>query len=124
MRFHCLLAILMLAVLGASGTDQPWYQRSLVSLEVGPTGSQFGSSTNDTGFATRFNGREIARAKMASRYVLPVPIEDAPMYRVTITHPDRLKSARAFNPDTKIQQRGQQAKLTVGDIHEVISLRY
>ena len=40
----------------------PWYQRSLVGLEVGPTGSQFGSSPNDTGFATRFNGRDIVRA--------------------------------------------------------------
>lgn len=40
----------------------PWFRRALVGLEVGPTGSQFGGSTNDTGFAERFNGREIARA--------------------------------------------------------------
>lgn len=40
----------------------PWFKRSLVGLEVGPTGSQFGASPADTGFATRFNGRDIARA--------------------------------------------------------------
>ena len=49
-----------------TSTNQPWFQHSLVGLEVGPTGSQFGSSTNDTGFATRFDGREIARPTKAS----------------------------------------------------------
>ena len=42
--------------------NAPWFQRSLVGLEVGPTGSQFGSSASDTGFAVRFNGGDIARA--------------------------------------------------------------
>ena len=52
-----------LALAGAlTAADRPWFQRSLVGLEVGPTGSQFGGSTNDTGFATRFNGRDIVRA--------------------------------------------------------------
>jgi hypothetical protein len=52
-----------LAFAGAlTAADRPWFQRSLVGLEVGPTGSQFGGSTNDTGFATRFNGRDIVRA--------------------------------------------------------------
>ena len=50
---------------GQAAPLAPWYQHSLVGLEVGPTGSPFGSSTNDTGFATRFNGREIARATKA-----------------------------------------------------------
>ena len=60
----------MAATLGgnaaSTSTNQPWFQHSLVGLEVGPTGSQFGSSTNDTGFATRFDGGEIARATKAS----------------------------------------------------------
>ncbi len=43
----------------------PWFKRSLVGLEVGPTGSQFGSSPQDTGFAARFDGREIVRATKA-----------------------------------------------------------
>lgn len=45
---------------------EPWFRRSLVGMEVGPTGSQFGGSTNDTLFATRFNGRDIARATKGS----------------------------------------------------------
>lgn len=58
-----LTGFLTLALAGAlTAADRPWFQRSLVGLEVGPTGSQFGGSTNDTGFATRFNGRDIARA--------------------------------------------------------------
>ncbi|HAM73601.1 MAG TPA: hypothetical protein DCM86_18365 [Verrucomicrobiales bacterium] len=40
----------------------PWFQRSKVGLEVGPTGSQFGGSASDTGFAVRFDGGAIARA--------------------------------------------------------------
>lgn len=46
----------------AENTDSPWYERSLVGLEVGPTGSQFGGSPIDTGFAARFNGRDIVQA--------------------------------------------------------------
>lgn len=50
------------SLLPSMAADRPWFQRSLVGLEVGPTGSQFGGSTNDAGFAVRFNGRDIARA--------------------------------------------------------------
>ncbi len=54
---------LVLALTGPlHAADLPWFRKSLVGLEVGPTGSQFGSSTHDTGFAVRFNGRDIARA--------------------------------------------------------------
>ena len=64
------LPLLLPALLGATivapAAEQPWFRRSLVGLEVGPTGSQFGGSTNDTGFATRFNGRDIARAAQTS----------------------------------------------------------
>ena len=62
-----LLGLLTIADLGGclsgnSASGAPWFQHSLVGLEVGPTGSQFGGSTNDTGFATRFDGGKIARA--------------------------------------------------------------
>lgn len=46
----------------ASDRDTAWFQRSLVGLEVGPTGSQFGGTPKDKGFATKFNGRDIVRA--------------------------------------------------------------
>ena len=64
------LGLLTLATLsgclrGNAATALPWFQRSLVGLEVGPTGSQFGGATNDPGFATRFDGRDIARASKA-----------------------------------------------------------
>lgn len=57
-------------------------------------------------------------------YVLPVPIEDAPMYRVTLTLRDKLKSARAFNPATEIKKRGNKVTLRVEDIHEIVTLNY
>lgn len=60
-----LIGLLGVALFGEAA-DQPWFRRSLVGLEVGPTGSQFGGSTRDTGFATRFNGRNIARATKES----------------------------------------------------------
>ncbi len=40
----------------------PWYRRSLVGMEVGPTGAQFGySDPNDARYCVRFDGREIIR---------------------------------------------------------------
>jgi hypothetical protein len=68
MKTRLLMVTLVLSGLiwKSDGAEKPCFQRSLVGLEVGPTGSQFGGSTNDTGFATRFNGRAIARATKAS----------------------------------------------------------
>jgi Hypothetical glycosyl hydrolase 6 len=41
---------------------QPWFRSSLVGMEVGPTGAQFGDSdASDTRFCARFNGQEIVR---------------------------------------------------------------
>ena len=41
---------------------QSWYQRSLVGMEVGPTGAQFGySDPADARYCARFDGREIVR---------------------------------------------------------------
>ncbi len=42
--------------------DQPWFRRSLVGMEVGPTGAQFGhSDANDARYCSQFDGREIIR---------------------------------------------------------------
>jgi hypothetical protein len=44
------------------GNTIPWYERSLVGMEVGPTGAQFGhSDSKDARYCSRFNGREIVR---------------------------------------------------------------
>lgn len=52
--------------------DLPWYRQCLVGMEVGPTGAQFGSDPSDTGYARRFNGREIVRecVEAGSEYVI------------------------------------------------------
>lgn len=63
--FLFLAAVLGFA-LSISAAEPPWFRHALVGLEVGPTGSQFGGSTNDLGFAARFNGRDIARASKSS----------------------------------------------------------
>ena len=40
----------------------PWFDRSLVGMEVGPTGAQFGhSDEKDERYASQFNGRDIVR---------------------------------------------------------------
>jgi hypothetical protein len=47
--------------------DRPWFRRSLVGMEVGPTGAQFGhSDSNDTRYCSQFNGREIVRRCVAA----------------------------------------------------------
>ena len=56
------LAALPFASIGGTTDPPAWYQRSLVGMEVGPTGAQFGhSDTNDTRYSARFDGREIVR---------------------------------------------------------------
>ncbi|WP_246196584.1 alpha-amylase family protein [Aquisphaera giovannonii] len=46
--------------------------RSLVGMEVGPTGAQFGSDPSDVGYAARFDGAEVVRrcADAGSEYVV------------------------------------------------------
>lgn len=47
---------------------EPWYQRCLVGMEVGPTGAQFGySDRTDKRYCARFDGREIVRRCVAAR---------------------------------------------------------
>lgn len=48
--------------------DPPWFRRSLVGMEVGPTGAQFGhSDPSDTRYCSEFNGREIVRRCLSAR---------------------------------------------------------
>ena len=47
--------------------DVPWYQRSIVGMEVGPTGAQFGySEKTELQYCSRFNGQDIVRHCMAA----------------------------------------------------------
>jgi hypothetical protein len=57
-------------------------------------------------------------------FVLPMPIEDAPMYRVVIESNPPLKRAAAGNKSTLLKRRGQRVEATVNDVHEVVVLRY
>lgn len=52
---------------GHAASAAPWFQRSLVGLEVGPTGAQFGySDPGDVRYCARFDGREIVRRTVAA----------------------------------------------------------
>lgn len=57
-------------------------------------------------------------------FVLPMPIEEAPMYRVVIECARSLNGAEALNPSTVLQRRGNRIEATVDDIHEVLLLHY
>jgi hypothetical protein len=51
----------------AAALDAPWHQRSLVGMEVGPTGAQFGhSDPTDARYCARFDGAEIVRRCVAA----------------------------------------------------------
>lgn len=57
-------------------------------------------------------------------FVLPMPIEDAPMYRVVIESNLPLKRAEAGNKSSVLKRRGQRVEVTVNDVHEVVVLSY
>ena len=57
-------------------------------------------------------------------YVLPGLIEEAPIYRATITLRDRPKHASAFNKSTELRRSGSKVDLRIEDIHEVLTLQY
>ncbi|MCC6142828.1 MAG: beta-galactosidase trimerization domain-containing protein [Candidatus Hydrogenedentes bacterium] len=61
----CLAAILLGMIAGMDGQQAPWYQTTLVGMEVGPTGAQFGSDARDEGYAAQFNGRDIVEEQVA-----------------------------------------------------------
>jgi hypothetical protein len=60
------LAFCISSVLRPAGAEETagylWYRRSLVGMEVGPTGAQFGhSDPNDDRYCSHFDGRDIVR---------------------------------------------------------------
>jgi hypothetical protein len=57
-------------------------------------------------------------------FVLPTPIEDAPMYRAQLDLATPPKRASTWNKSTEIKRRGSRVEATVNDVHEVIELRY
>jgi len=57
-------------------------------------------------------------------FVLPQPIEDAPMYRVSLESSRRLKRVEALNPATTVKRPGNRVEATVNDVHEVLILSY
>jgi Hypothetical glycosyl hydrolase 6/Beta-galactosidase trimerisation domain len=57
-------------------------------------------------------------------YVLPALIEEAPLYRAAVTLRDNLKNAKAWNASTQLQRRANRVDLTIGEIHEVVALKY
>ena len=66
-NLHIILVLMSLLV-PARGADQPWFERHLVGMEIGPTGAQFGySDSNDVRYCARFDGREIVRHAVAAR---------------------------------------------------------
>lgn len=59
------LVLLGLCVQGSTSpaADGPWYRGTLVGMEVGPTGAQFGhSDLKDTRYCARFDGGAVVRA--------------------------------------------------------------
>lgn len=57
-------------------------------------------------------------------FVLPRPIEDAPLYRVTLECRRPLKRAEAWGQSTELKRRGSRVEALVGDVHEILWLRY
>ena len=59
----------------AGSPDMPWYRRSLVGMEIGPTGAHFGrSDPNDARYAAKFDGRKIVRHAVAADCRVPGPL--------------------------------------------------
>ena len=63
----CCVAVAQPAHVAQEAPDTAWFRRSLVGMEVGPTGAQFGySDPNDVRYCIRFDGREIVRRCVAA----------------------------------------------------------
>lgn len=45
----------------AASESIPWFERALVGMEIDPTGAEFGIGPGDTGYAAKYDGREVAR---------------------------------------------------------------
>lgn len=57
-------------------------------------------------------------------YVLPVPLEDRPLFRVAVDVDRDIRSARAVSRGTRLRRSGRHVDATVEDIHDVLLLRY
>lgn len=63
----CCIAVPQPAHAAQKAPNSAWFRRSLVGMEVGPTGAQFGhSDPNDARYCSQFNGREIVRHCVAA----------------------------------------------------------
>jgi len=55
------------SVLLWQSSGAPWFQNTLVGMEIGPTGAQLGySDSNDVRYCSRFDGRQIVRRALAA----------------------------------------------------------
>ena len=73
-RWNCMIALAIGLASGSVGaqdqshpSDVPWYRRSLVGMEVGPTDANFGRVTDveDMRASANFDGREIVAAAVS-----------------------------------------------------------
>jgi len=55
--------------------------------------------------------------------IRPALIEDAPMYRATITARRPFKTATAHDAQTQVSVDGQAVRVLVNDIHEIIEIK-
>lgn len=59
--------LLLIIVASAKAEEKRWFDGSLVGMEIGPTGAQFGySDPHDLRYCQRFDGREIVRQAVAA----------------------------------------------------------
>lgn len=72
MRTCLALAILFFSHPVWAEDSAPWYEQTLVGMEVGPTGAQWGSDIEDIGYSSRLNGAEIVakQIEMGSEYLV------------------------------------------------------
>lgn len=71
----CLSIILLanlLTIHSYAANQQPWYERLLVGMEVGPSGAQFGSDPSDIEYSNKFSGKDIVEAQIqtGSQYIV------------------------------------------------------
>jgi len=71
-----------------------------------------------------YNSPPQATPSSDSPYVLPALIEDAPIYRASITVNRPVKHAAALNRSTRLRLHRNRLDLTIEDIHEVVIVRY
>jgi hypothetical protein len=67
------LFLLLVSSVAAFGDDSvPWFEKTLIGMEVGPTGAQWGSDLKDVGYSSRFDGAEIVakQIELGSEYLV------------------------------------------------------